>query len=1169
MNSSVSRRVLPNRGFALVVTLSLMILLTVVAVGLLSLSSISLRASGAQAANSVARANARMALMMALGDLQKAAGDDRRITVDGSIFDGAQNPNVVGVWKSWSPKLAENPLLAAPNYATAKDSRFVGWLTSNANLPELTNKDWGKTGMLASPIELFTQKSDGFSLSGSKIDVLKGKSSAGAMAWTIVQDATRAKINVGGPEDNQRVLNDDLQAQARPSLAKSDSFKQPGNDWNQRANRVISMAQAKLDSDLWKGGATAPENAHFTSQGLGLLTDAVNGGLKTDLSLGFEMPYSDFTQNTWGSLKNPFRATSVPQFTTPSSYKVQRPLFKPLTASGSTHVRLNFDPANVDFDFPAAAVPTFDTLRSFYLTPYHLYDTADGPTAFERGMEHVALKAQTTSTSPGLTPSNASSQTSYRPVLDRVLYVLSIGVGADQEVRLIVTPLVTLWNPYNVALEIEGAVLYPWMDFPFQAKWNIGSNPEQSVAMSQMMGVQFASNNSHGRSVNPYFFASITPSGNLPGTAGQSLRFKPGEVRLFAPTSQSPVEYVANGSIRSRTLPLIPVTSPTQLSIRGGFAIPMKNPVTGIGIANRKMAVTDSASLTLVPSTGSNYPFSVGLEDATRAMSSNPTDATRGKLVCDVQTVNFSANGSASTLTSPRVPYSEMASPALRKPFGMIETYHRVASDTTASRRSDLLFTTNPRQPFINRYLTSGDFQAGPHYETRTQQLSTLNNLIQTDNNGRSAYYGASNSAGSGGKSQLSFFEVPQSSLLSLAAFQHADLSGTAYSTAYQVGNSWASAYLARTTTAENLPQAPGGSGDATYSRDPMPAYDYSYLVNETLWDSFYFSGVSPKIRPGTASGSPAVWSTNVANVTGSYKSVLTDFIDDPVGHPLRNPRMRFHAGNSSLTDLKTDLLKPEGCIKLAAHLCVDGAFNINSTSEKAWIAFLSGMRDRDFKVLDKNGLVVGAPSGGKTAFPRFHDPIGTDTDSWMGFRSLSDSQVEQLAREIVLQVKSRGPFLSLAEFVNRRVDNTALGLKGAIQTAIDNSGLNTGVLYDTFDPSPAYPSKGRSNINPANTGVGIPGYLTQADVLQSIAPVMTARSDTFTIRSFGEAKDPSGKVLAAVWCEAVVQRVPEFVDETNPSHASLAELNQTNQVFGRKFSIISFRYLANNEVKL
>jgi len=112
----------------------------VVAVGLLSLATISLRSSGAESANRIACSNARMALMLALGELQKTAGDDRRVTGDGSLFDGAKHPGAVGVWKSWSPNLIENPT-SQPSYDTIKADRFVAWLTSSSKPYELLKQD--------------------------------------------------------------------------------------------------------------------------------------------------------------------------------------------------------------------------------------------------------------------------------------------------------------------------------------------------------------------------------------------------------------------------------------------------------------------------------------------------------------------------------------------------------------------------------------------------------------------------------------------------------------------------------------------------------------------------------------------------------------------------------------------------------------------------------------------------------------------------------------------------------------------------------------------------------------------------------------------------------------------------------------------------------------------
>ena len=86
-------------------------------------------------------------------------------------------------------------------------------------------------------------------------------------------------------------------------------------------------------------------------------------------------------------------------------------------------------------------------------------------------------------------------------------------------------------------------------------------------------------------------------------------------------------------------------------------------------------------------------------------------------------------------------------------------------------------------------------------------------------------------------------------------------------------------------------------------------------------------------------------------------------------------------------------------------------------------------------------------------------------------------------------------------------------------------------------------------------TAANKPGWLMQSDVLSPLAPVSNARSDTFTIRAYGDVEDPlSGEIQSQVWCEATVQRTMREEDSTNkPNH--------------RLFEIVGFRWLSPEAV--
>src|SRR5690606_38870085 len=99
---------------------------------------------------------------------------------------------------------------------------------------------------------------------------------------------------------------------------------------------------------------------------------------------------------------------------------------------------------------------------------------------------------------------------------------------------------------------------------------------------------------------------------------------------------------------------------------------------------------------------------------------------------------------------------------------------------------------------------------------------------------------------------------------------------------------------------------------------------------------------------------------------------------------------------------------------------------------------------------------------------------------------------------------------------------------------------------------------------------MGFPGYVLQSDLLQSLAPVLTVRSDTFTIRAYGDVVNPvTQKVTGRVWCEAKVQRIPEPVSDAaqDPDADEMEAWIQAPGLFGRSFRVLSFVWLNEKDL--
>ncbi|NNM28085.1 MAG: hypothetical protein HKO57_01065, partial [Akkermansiaceae bacterium] len=490
---------------------------------------------------------------------------------------------------------------------------------------------------------------------------------------------------------------------------------------------------------------------------------------------------------------------------------------------------------------------------------------------------------------------------------------------------------------------------------------------------------------------------------------------------------------------------------------------------------------------------------------------------------------------------------------------------------------------------------------------------SVLEASIQVDANNVNSFYGGGYTP-EFGNTHCVQMEVPLAPLHSIGALSHAKLGG--YSLANNMLNAGSSRknvdYAAVTATGANglfpnVCQAIGNSYAHPYlapdqvvsmwerhfsahtGKQAVPMADHSYLANKALWDDYFFSSIAPHERTSTKLYEPGEDRT--------AREVATDAFFG--GGELPNRRLVPHTAN--LTEERLDeyfdgkAVNLKGADEVAAHLMVKGPFNVNSTSVEAWKALLASLKDKEVASLHLEDSFArqlalsrarsdGAPVG-STLLPNADPVKGSPSDpsdaaQWYSWRALSDKQIESLAASIVDQVKQRGPFLSLSEFVNRRLDagNRDLALRGALQAAIDDesipdeSAINAGFRA----PERRFTPKEIARMKPAfkealegPVAYGSTAYIDQADILRHLGAQLTVRGDTFLIRTYGDSLDATGTVRARAWCEAVVQRVPEYLDvSADPAHAAFDDLtSEGNRSFGRPFRVVGFRWLDPDEV--
>jgi len=1196
-------------GFALVVTISMMVLLVIVVVATLSLSTITIRSVDRDSAQAIARANARLAMMLAIGQLQKEAGPDQRVTGSAEIVEADANPYWTGVWKVGPKNTNSQPT----------------WLVSGPNPEPGNTLDDANSAVLVKPPSTDKTRKE---VRAEYVEV-KGKQLDGRYAYWVGDEGTKVRVDVANPDDKnvtdwERVGRS--QSPREPGFAAFDKKHRNmwagfDSDYAESVDRrtLVSMGTvalaAKDSGDLQRDEIPRYYFNDLTTGGFGLPVNVRDGGMKKDLSvlLDRSQQQKSYVADFFGakpvaigsgvdgwvagttvySFPGPDRVkfTLSPTVTNSYSNGFVGPNWGILynyarlweTVQGSTSPMIGLNP-RVD-----------SNLRQPNWLPYREFYKGQG---FQEDIQH---------TNSGLNPVMALSQLGFSLKTDVTGSGPPSHPGPVYGVTIMFKPVVGLWNPYNVHIQTAIYQL-EWASGPFI---RLSSNIVEPLIMDDIN----VSPKTLNIALREYWHVSSGDGDNMFPADGNGngsyfrvqtppATFQPGEFRLFSVVGQPSTTDV---NVMS-----------DQLDRDGGYSIPIMVDRTGATpVRKGKMRLTypsgtrltveymtlQDTSRAVVAMTQARFP-NIDLRAASTwytlkaGLASNKIETHLNRYT-DIW--NGGKNGTAAIDIPEPVTkvFDELPSfgvDALTTPQHLAtwRFYTRNSTEAADSQGLRGWIDANPRvlsnnfrfdgsknEPgnlqgwnFSSNLLggrstsSMGDGQGGSR--GLVAQFDNYSSRFPDSNGGTGGVRwqgltGPASTSTEGGLPNVVVYDVPQAPLTSVGQFQHANLSRYGFEPGFVVGNSYANTRIPLNNIVKT-----------NFGNMGFNVVDISYEANNKLWDTVFFSTLAPDYKGGGNSFDQAFDRNALLLRTKS----------------LPNPRMVYTElpGDESIDKIISDA-GSNAPQTIATRIMIEGAFNVNSTSKMAWKAILSTMDGSEIPVI--NRTTPGAANYAKPEgirFSRFNHVIDASGYSggarksafWQGWREITDDELDALAEEIVNQVKSRGPFRSMAEFVNRDPysDRKEHQLKGALQSAIDKS------VNKSIDGSVGLTAANPQGTNFANNAVdgenqaaGHAAYLLQGDILQCLAPIMQVRSDYFRIRTCGEALDKQGKVLARVWSEAFIQRMPDYVDPADSPEAPFDKgtvsdpfakdelRSEINREFGRRMKLISFRWLNPSEI--
>lgn len=1069
-----------------------MVLLVVLAVGLLTLSAVSLRIIGADAARAEAKANARLALAMALGQLQEQTGPDKRITAPADFLapgdpSAMANPGWRGVWRS-------NPQ-STKTYQPARADFFSEWLVTAADQPLVIE---AARAPLRGESTLI-RKTDG--LPDVRVPLV-ATPNQGRLGWWTEDESLKARADF--PKTESRTTGELLAVRhASPRLGPEavtgvTGFKPTAAN----APGLLTPGQLTLAAEKWQDR----QGNAFTTYSRSLQTDVRKGGFKADLSALFEQKAANITNfGDWRT--DPASASAAQSYL----YGGPVPVGTFQVGNGARWHQLYYYYnlyKDVSFNGSEPRIAPGPPFIDWVLADQRKdFGDEAGGFRFPRFVKVLYFLSYSSVAAPN--PSNPLETHTLR--LNTDIYV-------------------TMWNPFDVRIVFPGsayirAKLYGGV--PLKFDWQVNGVSRGGTDGGAVMGgtnwarfyrpgagalftmapgetvvfsIHDGSDNSNftpGISFNATVFAeNLLPGGKLYGKADDKVAvglkaIDPGGVSTQGQNASyySDIWIVGDGGYEQR---------------------------------GENIATADAAFVTRMPEVKASSVPSWSFSEVLGAANKQPFAA----FIMETKTARESLYPVPAFLTTGN---TRLASRVVGDFGQFVHEHLEYKLEPVLNRDTDLLNTTFPSDP------------AGPDH----------------------GFIGAGRSKATDGQTSFLANSIPTVPLTSLAQFRHAGAGDGADSIRATQWGEVATPYPPYADQAIGNSYAhPLVKSDATKTNNLL---DHRFLGNEALWDSYFLSSLAPRTAAkfGKAKAMAETWT---AFLEGTGKLINPRFSPWLGGETKDAIRKRIFTGGSG------EIAK-DAYLRIAANLMLEGGFNVNSTSVDAWHAFLASTRKASLTKLPFNGGTSGTKvTGTGTLYSRTDIVLSDSVDEnsgdiathYSGFRDLSDEKLRQLAEQIVIQVRKRGPFLNLSEFINRRLTNdTELALCGALQAAIDKSGLNDALRSGEVPTSgnPGGASMAFPKACELGTAAGNPGWLMQGDVLDPLGSALVVRGDTFRIRGYGDARDAQGKVAARAWCEAVVQRVPDYMDTTEK--AEIAEPKQSlNKTFGRRYQLVSFRWL-------